>query len=95
MIWYAIVILHQLFHADMQDKPLGAVADTVLNMEAWHNPNSEETKQYLKETVGITTEGRYFNGGVILFDIDRLREDGEKLLACAGKGSGAGQIRMY
>ena len=73
----------QLFHADMQDKPLGAVADTVLNMEAWHNPNSEETKQYLKETVGITTEGRYFNGGVILFDIDRLREDGEKLLACA------------
>lgn len=77
--------ISELYYKDMQGMCLYAIPDAILNMEAWNNPNSEDTKNYLEKVVGINYEGQYFNGGVAVFDIDSIKQDGDRLLEIAGQ----------
>ncbi len=73
----------ELYHRDMQGMCLYAIPDVILNMEAWNNPNSEDTKRYLEDIVGARKEGQYFNGGVIVFDIDAIKQENNSLFEIA------------
>lgn len=65
----------ELFYTDMQGKSLLAVTDAILNMEAWTNPNSEDTRRYLEDVIGTTKEGSYVNGGAVVFDITAMKQE--------------------
>lgn len=73
----------ELYHQDMRGMCLYAVPDAILNMEAWNNPNSGDTKRYLEDIVGVSEEGQYFNGGVIVFDIDVIKQENDRLFETA------------
>lgn len=73
----------ELFYRDMQGMSLLAVTDAILNMEAWTNPNSEDTRRYLEDIIGITEEGAYVNGGAIVFDITAMNQEENDLLEVA------------
>ena len=73
----------KLYRGDMQGMSLLAVPDAILNMEAWTNPNSMDTRQYLENVVGVKAEGEYVNGGAIVFDIVAIRREMEDLFTVA------------
>lgn len=73
----------QLYDVDMQEKEIYAMSDIVMNMEAWHNPNSIQTQKYMNNVLKIHDEGTYFNGGVIVFDISNLKYSTDELLTVA------------
>lgn len=73
----------ELYHADMQGMSICAAPDAILNMEAWNNPNSGDTKHYLENVVGICEEGQYVNGGAMVFDIAAVNRDEKNLFAMA------------
>lgn len=73
----------EFFYTDMQGMSLHAVTDAILNMEAWTNPNSEDTRRYLEDVIGVTEEGRYVNGGAIVFDVTAMKQGGDDLLRVA------------
>lgn len=73
----------ELFYTDMQGMSLLAMTDAILNMEAWTNPNSEDTKRYLKDVIGVTEEGDYVNGGAMVFDITAMNQEEKDLFEVA------------
>ena len=72
----------RLYDTDMKDNALAAVKDYTMDagqilmtpMFVGNEPYS--IKNYCKQVLGLSSSDRYFNAGVVLFDLERCRKKG-------------------
>ena len=74
--------LNELFELDMCEMPVAAVEDPAL-LYGYSNENQEQTvertvdfKKKIYDNIGFSEQDKYFNAGVILFDLVSLRTKG-------------------
>lgn len=73
-----VVVNHdiaELFDIDLEGKAMGVVKDST--MASWNKmkfENGEKQRKYNKEILGIENLYEYFNTGVILMDVEKMRE---------------------
>lgn len=77
--------ISELFTIDMGEYSLGACFDLSLAIDDDRNPSC----RYATETLGLRRASSYFNAGVLLMDLDRMRSDGweERLAMRVGRVS--------
>ena len=63
--------LRYLFDIDLNEKSIGAVLDTEIRREIFID--NSDTKEYLINTLGMKFPEKYFQSGVLLLDIKKLR----------------------
>ena len=68
-----------LFQLDLDNNFFAAVQDIGLIYDA---PSAGFSKTYLKETLKINSAEEYFNSGVLLMNLKKIRENMEKLIHC-------------
>ncbi len=78
----ALTDIEELWHTDLQDRPIGAVIDHGLMIS---NKNWNEKQQEL----GLSNQDLYFNSGLLLIDVTQWRERGidDKALELASSRS--------
>ena len=75
-----IIILNdisKLFYEDMKNKAIAAVLDYTLHLKLLYNNDSEEEfdfNDYITNTLKINDKFKYFNAGIMIFDINKLLE---------------------
>jgi lipopolysaccharide biosynthesis glycosyltransferase len=74
-----------LFNIDLKDNYFGAVVDTI--MASFYGINDQKQINYNKKELGITSPKCYFNAGVLLINLSKIREiyTGSKLLDIASQ----------